>query len=119
MLVKTAVSFALAGVFAAGAAFADSTSHEVSIYDNDFMPPLIYAEPGDTMTILNEDDVVRQATAKNGAWTTGPLAPGESFTIALSPTMQLAFNSADESEDEDGVTFVPSAEVTFKPAPLE
>ncbi len=119
MLVKLTISAVLAGALTAGAAAAAGITHEVSIYDNDFMPPLIYAEPGDTVLILNEDDVVRQATANDDAWTTGPLQPGQSYTVTLDNTTQLHFASVDPSQDEDGNTYTPTAEITFQVAPLE
>ncbi len=117
MLTKTIVSAALVGIFAAGAAFAEEI--EVSIYDNDFMPPLIYAHPGDTIIFLNEDEVTRQATADDDSWTTGPIAPSETAELPVTSAMALNFKSVDTSQDEDGNTVTPTAEVTFASPPTE
>ena len=63
MLRKTVTFAAMAAALSAGAATA--ATHEVNIFDNDLMPPVVYAAPGDTVRFAGAV-IVRQrpGTAK-------------------------------------------------------
>ena len=119
MLRKSLVSLTLAGFMSAGATTAFGEIHVVTIYDNHFMPPLVYANPGDTIRFLNDDTVARTALAKDESWSTDSLAPSGSFDVQVASGMDLTFESADTTTYEDGVTANPEGAVTFDPAPVD
>jgi plastocyanin len=55
----------------------------VSAVDFDFNPKSISINPGDSITFTNNGNVAHTATADNGSFDTGSLAPGDSKTITI------------------------------------
>ena len=116
----------------ASAGFAGSTVHEVTIYDNDLMPPLVFAQPGDTIRFINEDDGQHQIMAEDGSWDTAvmdtntyvevKITPGKTLGYALNPDYVEVeeTNGEDENDVSEGgttgeteVTDQTEGEVTF------
>jgi len=76
-LVLLAVSAALAGCGAA------PERHEVDIRDFVYRPASAIAVLGDTLVWTNHDLVPHTVTDVDGAWDSGPIAPGASWHLAL------------------------------------
>jgi plastocyanin len=60
----------------------DSTT-TVEILNNAFNPPQLNVAPGTTVTFVNNDTVPHTATADNGLFDSGQLAPGASYPVVL------------------------------------
>ncbi len=78
---------AAAGLFLVGSAAA-SPSHAggtntVEIADFAFSPPTLTIDAGESVTWTNADQVVHTATSGSGAFDSGDLDPGESFTFTF------------------------------------
>jgi len=124
MLRKTLSTLAFAGALSVGTGALGAEIHVVTIYDNDFMPPLVFAQPGDTIRFINDDLVPREAVASDFSWSTGAILPGESYELSIYEDTQLLYASADvndgASEDADaGSEELPDGAVTFEEPPLE
>ena len=65
----------------AGPAFA--ADHVVNIKGMAFSPASLTIAVGDTVTFVNGDGVTHTATAGDGAFDTGRLAPGKSATVKI------------------------------------
>ncbi|MBI1873254.1 MAG: cytochrome P460 family protein [Acidobacteria bacterium] len=46
-----------------------------------FVPSTIYAQPGETVTVYNSDQLVHRIVADDGSFDTGNMNPGASFTL--------------------------------------
>ncbi|MEK9501229.1 cupredoxin domain-containing protein [Gaopeijia maritima] len=57
--------------------------HTVEIRDMAFHPAELRVAPGDTVTWTNRDFVPHTATAPDSAWTSPPLAKGESWQMVV------------------------------------
>src|SRR5215210_7309121 len=55
----------------------------VEIRNNAFNPPQLNVAPGTTVTFVNRDSVPHTATADNGLFDSGQLAPGASYPVVL------------------------------------
>jgi plastocyanin len=55
----------------------------VEMRNNAFNLPQVNVAPGTTVTFVNNDNVPHTATADNGLFDSGELAPGESFPVVL------------------------------------
>ncbi|MEP3346378.1 MAG: hypothetical protein ABJN34_15105 [Litoreibacter sp.] len=73
-------------------------NRHVDIKGGVFFPPLILASAGETITISNEEDSTHDATAIDGSWTTGAIAPGESVEVTVVAEMVLCFQSSYNEE---------------------
>jgi amicyanin len=62
---------------------ARGATHEVAIADFAFSPPTLTIAVGDTVTWTNEDAVVHTATSTAGAFDSGDLAQGESYSLTF------------------------------------
>lgn len=78
-------AFALIGtaLLVASPARAGGTDHAVEIIDFAFSPATLTITAGDTVTWTNGDPVVHTATSTTGAWDSGDLAQGESYTFSF------------------------------------
>ena len=68
-------------VFAPAASAQDEMT--VSIQDNFFEPEQLTVAPGTTVTWVNDGAVPHTSTADDGAWDSGTLQPGESFSFTF------------------------------------
>lgn len=59
-------------------------AHQVSIVDFAFSPATITISIGDSVTWTNEDPVIHDATSTSGAFDSGDLDQGESYTLTFS-----------------------------------
>ena len=62
---------------------APNSTTTVEIRNNAFNPPQLNVAPGTTVTFVNRDNVPHTATADNGLFDSGELAPGSSFPVVL------------------------------------
>jgi plastocyanin len=62
---------------------APNSTTTVEIRNNAFNPPQLNVAPGTTVTFVNNDNVPHTATADNGLFDSGELAPGSSFPVVL------------------------------------
>ena len=62
---------------------ARAATHAVTISEFAFSPATLTVTAGDTVTWTNEDPVVHTSTSATGAWDSGDLAQGESFSVTL------------------------------------
>jgi YVTN family beta-propeller protein len=74
----------------AGASTADSAS--VSIGKFAFAPASITVKPGQAITFTNNDPVAHTSTSSTGAWDSGDIAPGGSFTTTLQQPGTYAYH---------------------------
>ncbi|SIO32678.1 cupredoxin domain-containing protein [Vannielia litorea] len=91
MLRKTVTFAALAAVLSAGSAMADETVHEVNIFDNDLMPPVVLAQPGDKVRFNNDDLGVHVVWSTDMTWSTGPIPAGVAVEFTVTPSMSLEY----------------------------
>lgn len=71
------------GLWAVTAAPARAATHSVAIADFAFAPTTLTIAVGDTVTWTNEDAIEHTATSTNGAFDSGLLAQGESFSFTF------------------------------------
>lgn len=71
-----------AAMFAALPAFA--TDYPFEIKDMQFSPALLNLAAGDTITFTNADGTEHTATAPDGAFDTGRIAPGAKMQVTVS-----------------------------------
>lgn len=57
------------------------TTQTITIIGGRFFPSEAYARKVDTISFENQSDQVMQANHPDGAWSTGEIAPGESFEL--------------------------------------
>lgn len=94
-MLRTTVTFAaLAAALSAGAATA--ATHEVNIFDNDLMPPVVLAEPGDTVRFNNDDQGNHVVWSTDMSWSTGEIPAGVAVEFVVTDTMSLEY-TLDES----------------------
>ena len=55
----------------------------VSIAKFAFAPATLTVQAGQTVTFSNDDAVAHSSTSDSGAWDSGELAPGQSFSVTL------------------------------------
>ena len=78
LLLAALILFVLGSIELARAA-----THAVTIADFAFSPPTLTITAGDTVTWTNEDQVVHTATSTTGAFDSGDLAQGASFSFTF------------------------------------
>jgi plastocyanin len=62
---------------------APNSTTTVEMRNNAFNPPQLNVAPGTTVTFVNNDTVPHTATADNGLFDSGELAPGASYPVVL------------------------------------
>lgn len=82
---RSLVPLGLAALLAvsAGATTVRGATHQVQIVDFAFTPATLTISAGDTVTWTNGDQVVHTATSTSGAFDSGDLAPGASFSLTF------------------------------------
>jgi amicyanin len=78
LLLAALILFVLGSIEMARAA-----THAVAIADFAFSPPMLTVTAGDTVTWTNEDAVAHTATSTAGAFDSGDLAQGASFSFTF------------------------------------
>lgn len=86
LLLAVAILFVLGSIELARAA-----THTVAIADFAFAPATLTITAGDTVTWTNEDPVVHTATSTTGAFDSGDLAEGESFSLTFTAPGTYAY----------------------------
>lgn len=81
----TALTVAIAGLLLAGCTFwatdeEPSLAADVSIVDFRFEPNGVEVEAGGTVTWTNRDSATHNVTAEDGSFSSGGLAPGDSWS---------------------------------------
>lgn len=59
------------------------TNHTIEIRDAAFVPPIVDARPGDTITLINHDIVPHTASAADESWDTGAIEPGQQARLTV------------------------------------
>lgn len=62
---------------------AQAATHSVAIIAMKFTPKTLQIAAGDAVTFLNQDNAPHTATAKDGSFDTGRLAPGQDASITF------------------------------------
>lgn len=70
---------------------ARAATHAVTIADFAFSPPMLTITAGDTVTWTNEDAVAHTATSATGAFDSGDLAQGSSFSFTFTTPGTYAY----------------------------
>lgn len=104
-------SMAVAAALTAGAALAldnnedgeiglidPATERRIDIKGGVFFPPMVLAQPGDIFVMRNQEEIMHNATAIDGSWTTGPIQPGEEVVVVVGLDMTLCFESTENIE---------------------
>jgi plastocyanin len=86
LLLAALILFVLGSIEMARAA-----THTVTIADFAFSPPMLTITAGDTVTWTNEDPVVHTATSTTGAFDSGDLAQGASFSFTFTTPGTYAY----------------------------
>ena len=86
LLLAALILFVLGSIEMARAA-----THAVAIADFAFSPATLTITAGDTVTWTNEDPVVHTATSTTGAFDSGDLAQGESFSLTFTTPGTYAY----------------------------
>ncbi len=74
---------------------------QIDIKGGVFFPPVILANVGETVTIINSDETTHDATASD--WSTGPINPGETATFTVTAGMSMCFESSYDAEMKGAV----------------
>jgi len=86
LLLAALILFVLGSIEMARAA-----THAVTIADFAFSPPMLTITAGDTVTWTNEDAVAHTATSATGAFDSGDLAQGASFSFTFTTEGTYAY----------------------------
>lgn len=86
LLLAALILFVLGSIEMARAA-----THAVAIADFAFSPPILTITAGDTVTWMNEDQAVHTATSATGAFDSGDLAQGASFSFTFTTPGTYAY----------------------------
>ena len=86
LLLAALILFVLGSIEMARAA-----THAVAIADFAFSPPMLTITAGDTVTWTNEDQAVHTATSVTGAFDSGDLAQGASFSFTFTTPGTYAY----------------------------
>ena len=81
--VRAIVAAAAILVSACGPDGAAAKAHIVVMRGLEFLPAVVDAEPGDTITWINKDVMPHTATAGDGAWDSGSLEEGEEWLLII------------------------------------
>lgn len=101
MLRTTALGIALA-VLAQTAAAEEKL---VFITENGFFPEIVYADDGDTVTFVNEDDEAHKLHNEEYEWETAPVNIGQSQSVTVWQGMKNRYYSDREGHDSAVITF--------------
>jgi plastocyanin len=96
----------------AGAALAA----EVQLTDEGFEPDEVTVEAGDTIVWTNASDDTHTIVGEDGRWDSGPLAPGETFSLSLRAEGTYGYETQDGAHTG---TIVVVAELDDDPEPEE
>jgi plastocyanin len=86
LLLAALILFVLGSIELARAA-----THAVTIANFAFSPPMLTVTSGDTVTWTNEDSAAHTATSATGAFDSGDLAQGESFSFTFTTPGTYAY----------------------------
>ncbi|WP_306131869.1 hypothetical protein [Roseivivax marinus] len=68
--------------------------HEVVMLGAGFFPEIIHPVPGDTVVFTNAADLPMAATATDESWTTGLIAAGATYTLAITEGMTKTYDDS-------------------------
>src|SRR5438477_9628945 len=69
-----------------------ASSVAVTIQSFAFMPQMATATADQTLTWTNMDSVAHTVTSDDGTWDSGPLQPGETFSVTLAQPGTYAYH---------------------------
>lgn len=88
MLRKTGILALSLGLLAAPAM---AEVHYVLLMGNGYFPEYVYPSVGDQVKFVNQSDISMAATATDGTWTTGVMAPGAVVLMDVADGMTQTF----------------------------
>jgi plastocyanin len=87
-----ACALAAALTLAAPAVRADTYS--VLIVEGAYFPPMIFAQPGDTLVFENRSGAAHTVSGPEESWTSGAIAPEGSYALNVTEETPLSFSGA-------------------------
>lgn len=105
-------SLALLILFAAPALAAN-----VRLTDSGFEPRQTNVQPGETVVWTNSTEGRQTITGADGSWDSGPLGPGETFSVQLRQPGTITFRTADGSATGTVIVAAAAPGTTASPAP--
>ena len=113
---------ALLGLMLASPSPVAAASHAVTIFDDGFAPAALTVNVGDTVTWTNTGEDPHTVTADNGAFNSGRLDPGASFTFTFTTAGSFGYRCDFHSDMTAQVTVqaaaAPPADAGGAPAPV-
>jgi plastocyanin len=106
------VALALLAALAAPALAAN-----VRLTDSGFEPRQTTVQPGETVVWTNSTEGRQTITGADGSWDSGPLGPGETFSVQLRQPGTITFRTADGSATGTVVVAAAAPGSTAAPAP--
>ncbi len=88
-MLRTSVGLALSLGLLAAPALAEV--HYVLLMGDGYFPEYVYPAIGDQVKFVNESDVAMAATATDGSWTPGAMAPGTAVLVSVTDGMTQTF----------------------------
>ncbi len=68
---------------------------EIAITDDGFSPERVQVEPGETIVWTNATDGTVTLSGDQPGWDSGPLTPGETFSVAFEQSGTYRYNATD------------------------
>jgi hypothetical protein len=84
-------------------------AQEVRLTDDGFSPRTVRVDPGEDIVWINATDEVATVVGEDGTWDSGPLQPGETFSVALRQPGTVRYATAD-GEAEGQIRVRPAAD---------
>lgn len=93
----------IAGATTLGLASAvQAEEHTIIMTGFSYFPTITYAQPGDTVTFVNESSEELTVVAKDSGWFVGPLQDEETGHLQITEETELAFFAAYCNNGNDG-----------------
>jgi hypothetical protein len=89
---------------------------EVSITDDGFSPRTVRVDPGEDIVWVNATDAAVTVVGEDGSWDSGPLQPGETFSLALRQSGTVRYGTEDGAHEGQIRVRPPADEVAAEPA---
>lgn len=81
---------------------AQAENHTIVMTGFSYFPSVTYANPGDSVTFINESGEEQTVVGKDSGWFVGPLQAEETGTLSITEETELAFYSAYCNNGNDG-----------------
>jgi plastocyanin len=108
-LTKALGTLGLAALLMALLALPALAAAEVRLTDEGFSPRTVRVDPGEEIVWVNATDEEQTVVGEDGSWDSGPLQPGETFSVALREPGTFGYTTAD-GEHEGVIRVRPPAD---------